>query len=78
MTSRERLVAAISRRVPDRLPATTHHILPPFLNRCFGGKSVPEFFDHFGLDAIRWTVPHKPVPAKGEYADPLQGAPGFL
>ncbi|MGO9242126.1 MAG: uroporphyrinogen decarboxylase family protein [Bryobacteraceae bacterium] len=78
MTSKERLLTAIGRGVPDRLPATTHHVMAHFLKRYMGGQSIPEFFDEFGLDAITWTVPHKPDPAKGEYADPLQGEPGFL
>jgi hypothetical protein len=49
-----------------------------FLKKYLNGKSIPEFFDEFGLDAITWTVPHIPDPAKGEYPDPLQGEPGFL
>jgi hypothetical protein len=31
MTSRERLLTALSRGVPDRLPVTTHHLMPTFL-----------------------------------------------
>jgi uroporphyrinogen decarboxylase len=78
MTSRERLLTAIARGVPDRLPATTHHLLPCFLDEHFCGRPAAEFFDFFGLDAITWTVPHRPDPAKGEYADPLQRELGFL
>jgi len=78
MTSKERLLTAINRGVPDRLPATTHHVMAHFRNKYMGGRSIPEFFDEFGLDAITWTVPHLPDPTKGEYADPLQAEPGFL
>jgi hypothetical protein len=78
MTPRERLITALTGRVPDRLPVTTHHVLPCFLKEHFGGRSIREFFDCFGLDAITWTVPHLPDTSKGEYPDPLQGEPGFL
>jgi hypothetical protein len=77
MTSRERLLAALRRETPDRLPVTTHHVMPAFLET-LGGISTPEFFDRFGLDAIVWTVPHMPHPGTREYPDPLQAAPGFL
>lgn len=78
MTSRERLLAALARRVPDRLPATTHHVMPYFLERYVGGMSTQAFFDRYGLDAILWTVPHQPDTSKGEYPDPSQGKIGFL
>ena len=56
MTPRERLLTALDRGVPDRLPATTHHLMPPFL-RALGGLSEREFFDRYRLDAIQWTTP---------------------
>jgi hypothetical protein len=59
MTSKERLLTAIQRNVPDRLPVTTHHVMPYFLQRYMDGMSKDEFFDHFGLDPIYWTNPHK-------------------
>jgi hypothetical protein len=55
MTSRQRLLAALDRRVPDRLPVTTHHLMPSFL-AAMGGLSERQFFDRFGLDAIRWVA----------------------
>ena len=57
MTSKQRMIAAIERRTPDRLPVTTHHVMGYFLNKYMGGISVQEFFDHFGLDPILWTAP---------------------
>lgn len=78
MTSRERLLSAILHEIPDRLPVTTHHVMPAFLESHLGGATSGEFFDRFGLDAIVWTVPHRPDAGAGEYADPLQGAIGFL
>ena len=78
MTSRQRLLSALRRERPDRLPVTTHHVMPAFLESHLGGISAGEFFDRFGLDAIHWTVPHVPLADAGEYPDPLQGAIGFL
>ena len=78
MTTKERFVAAFERRRPDRLPATTHHVMPSFLDRYLDGISSEEFFARFGLDPIRWVVAHCPNESRGEYADPLQGEIGFL
>jgi len=78
MTSRQRLLAALERQVPDRLPATTHHVMPSFLDRYMQGISSLEFFERFGLDAITWTVPHRPDEQAGEYYDPQQEEIRFL
>jgi len=78
MTSRERLLAALNLEVSDRLPATTHHVMPYFLEKYMDGISYPEFFEHFGLDPVFWVVSHKPDTAAGDYYDPSQGNPGFL
>ena len=56
MTPRERLLTTLARGVPDRLPVTTHHLMPAFLN-ALGGIGEREFFDRYGLDAIRWETP---------------------
>jgi hypothetical protein len=61
VTSRERLLTALNRRVPDRLPVTTHHLMPSFL-AAMGGLTEREFFDRFGLDAICWTTPLEKSP----------------
>ena len=78
MTSKERLLAAIDRKMPDRLPVTTHHVMPYFLKNYMNGISSDEFFDYFGLDPIRWLVPHKPDESKGEYYDEAQRDVDFL
>ena len=78
MTSKERMVAALGGTMPDRLPVTTHHVMPYFLERTMNGISDQQFFDQFGMDAITWTVPHRPKPGSGDYPDPLQGELGFL
>ncbi len=78
MTSKERLITALEGKVPDRLPATTHHVMPYFTEKYMNGASSAEFFDFFDLDAIHWTVPVKADAARGDYEDPAQGEPGFL
>ena len=55
MTPRARLLTALGRGMPDRLPATTHHLMPSFLRAA--GLSERAFFDRYDLDAIHWTTP---------------------
>ena len=78
MTSKERMLIALDGGTPDRLPVTTHFLMPHFLKTCMGGASEAEFFDTCGWDPIMYTVPHRPDPDRGEYYDPDQGEPGFL
>jgi uroporphyrinogen-III decarboxylase len=72
MTSRQRMLTALTRGVPDRLPVTTHHVMLYFLKKYLNDISYHDFFDTFGLDAMLWTVPYKPDTDKGEYFDPTQ------
>ena len=76
LNSRQRLLTALDGGVPDRLPVTTHHIQDYFRDKYMPGQTDIEIFDHFGLDAIHWTVPHRPDSSSGEYYDPLQGETG--
>jgi uroporphyrinogen decarboxylase len=78
MSSKERLLTAIAGKTPDRLPVTTHHVMPYFLDKYMNGISSDEFFDYFGLDPIVWPFPLKADENRGEYADPDQGDVGFL
>jgi hypothetical protein len=78
MTSKQRLIAALERRQPDRLPVTTHHLMQSFLDKVMGGITEQGFFDTFRLDPICWTVVHRADTDKGEFPDPEQGEPGFL
>ena len=64
MTSKQRLLTAINRGVPDRLPITTHHIMPYFLDKYMGGITNAQFFDRFDFDAIVWDTPY--VVAEGQ------------
>jgi len=67
MTSRERLLAALDGGKPDRLPVTTHHLMPWFLDMQLDGMSEEEFFHRFGLDPTRWAYDVKPDESRGEY-----------
>jgi len=78
MTSRQRLLAALDRKVPDRLPVTNHFVMPHFLNKYMDGISEEKFWTITGLDPILWTISHRPDPSKGEYFDPGQTEIGFL
>lgn len=78
MTSKKRFLEALDRKIPDRLPVTTHHVLPYFLKTYLKGISYQDFFDRFGLDPIDWIVAHKPDSSRGEYCDPNQKELGFL
>jgi len=77
MTSKQRFIAALSRTTPDRLPVTTHHLMPSFLKKYLNGITNDEFFDRFGLDPIWWVTAYKPDESRGEYYDPLH-VPGYL
>jgi hypothetical protein len=76
MTSRERLLAALDRSRPDRLPVTTHHLMPWFLDTYLDGMSEERFFRRFGLDPVRWAYDLKPDEGRGEYWSPDLGAAG--
>jgi uroporphyrinogen decarboxylase len=77
MTPKQRFVAALTHQQPDRLPVTTHHVMPFFLKKYMNGISNDEFFAHFGLDPIRWLMAFKPDESKGQYYDPHH-VPGYL
>src|SRR6056297_1371512 len=70
MTSKQRLVAALNRKITDRLPVTTHHVMPYFLDTYMGGITNKEFFDITRLDPIHWDTSVKPDAAQGAYNAP--------
>jgi len=78
MNTKERFIAALEHRPTDRLPVTTHHIMPSFLKTYLNEATTFEFFKQFGLDAIDWQMAYKFDPAKGEYYDPEHTEMGFL
>ena len=70
MTSKQRFLAALERRTPDRLPVTSHHVMDYFLGRYLGGISSQEFFVRFGLDPVMWVDAYKPDESRGYFFDP--------
>ena len=57
MTSKERMLRALARQVPDRLPMTIHQWQPYHLEKYLGGATDLEAFRRFGLDAsIAYTA----------------------
>ncbi len=78
MTSKERMLTALRGECPDRLPVTTHHVMPSFLDSHMEGKSDQEFFDIFGLDPIHWIIAYAANESAGDYYDPGHTELGFL
>ncbi len=77
MDSKERLITALKRKKPDRLPVTTHHVMPYFLKKYMGDISNQDFFEFFGLDPITWVMASK-CSSESEYFDPDHKELGFL
>jgi uroporphyrinogen decarboxylase len=78
MNTKERFRNALERKKTDRLPVTTHHLMPSFLKNYMNGITDQEFFDYFGLDPIKWMIAHTYDSSKGEYHDPTHTEIGFL
>lgn len=51
MSSRQRMLTALSRQTPDRMPITVHQWQPYHLGRYMGGCDQAEAFRRVGLDA---------------------------
>jgi uroporphyrinogen decarboxylase len=78
MNAKQRFLKVLSGGKTDRLPVTTHHLMPSFLKRYMNGITDQEFFDYFGLDPVKWLIVHTYDASKGEYFDPEHKEPGFL
>jgi uroporphyrinogen decarboxylase len=79
MTSRDRMLSALAGKTPDRLPVTTHHLMPYFLNKYLSGMSGEQFFAEFGLDRVDWAYNSLPDSTRGEYWYPSpEEVPGDL
>ncbi len=78
MTHRQRMLTALTRGVPDRLPVTTHHVMQYFLDTYMDGATDQEFFDFYDMDSWLWTTIYRPDPSRGQYYDPSHAAPSFL
>lgn len=77
MNVKNRFLKALRREKPDRLPVTTHHIMPYFLEKYFDNGSYQDFFRVYGLDPIEWIIDFNPASPQ-EYFDPAHEEPGFL
>lgn len=73
MKSKERLLNAIIGEKIDRLPVTTHHLMPYFLNKYADGMEGLEFHKKMGFDPIVWSVPLKAKLEEGQYIDEEYG-----
>ncbi|MGD9327949.1 MAG: uroporphyrinogen decarboxylase family protein [Cyclobacteriaceae bacterium] len=78
MNVKERFLCALRGEIPDRLPVTTHHIMPYFLKKYCNNKTYQEFFLDMGIDPIEWIIDFSPDLSKGEYFDPGHKEIGFL
>jgi len=78
MNSKERLLIALNREKPDRLPVTSHHLMPSFLDKFLNGASAQTFFDLFNLDPITWEMAFTYDSGRGEFYDPIHTHLGFL
>jgi uroporphyrinogen-III decarboxylase len=78
MDAKDRFLNALDRKKTDRLPVTTHHVMPSFLKNYMNGITGQEFFDHFGLDPIKWIIAFRAETSAGEFYDPLHTEIGFL
>ena len=78
MTSKQRMLTAFDGGVPDRLPVTTHFLMPQFLKLAWAAcRRTSSSTPAAGTRSL-YTTPHRPDPARGEYYDPDQAEPGFL
>jgi len=78
MNPKQRFLKILRGEMPDRLPVTTHHIMPSYLDRYMNGGTDQDFFKHFGIDPIQWIIAYAPDESKGEFYDPEHTELGFL
>lgn len=57
MTGRQRLLAAIENRKPDRLPVQVHSWMPYYLNRYLSGDDQFAAYQRFGMDMVIYMGP---------------------
>lgn len=67
MNSKERFINALELKPVDRLPVTTHHVLPYYLEKHMNGMEVQDFFDYMGFDPILWIDERKFRKNSGDY-----------
>ena len=62
MTAKQRMLTALDGGVPDRLPVTTHFLMPHFLNASMGGMSEDGVLRRLrlGPDHVHHAAPSRP------------------
>ncbi len=78
MNVKDRFLCALRGDKPDRLPVTTHHIMPYFLKKYYNNKTYQEFFLDMDIDPIEWIIDYSPDKSNGEFYDPIHTEIGFL
>lgn len=73
MTSKERMLCALERNIPDRLPVTTHDVMPSFLDLYQDGIGDQEFLQKYGFDPILRINPFQAEP--GQWIELIEGMP---
>ena len=70
MNVKDRFLNTLRGERPDRLPVTTHHIMPYFLRMYYNNKTYQEFFQVMGIDPVGWIINFSPDLSRWEYYDP--------
>lgn len=73
MTSKQRLIAALEHRPTDRLPVTTHHLMPYYLEKYENGMEPLAYHKAMGFDPIVWPRAFYINQGAGEYREPVKG-----
>ena len=71
MTSKERMICALDRKIPDRLPVATHDVMPSFLAQYQDGIGAQEFLAKYGFDPILMINAHKAE--QGQWLEKIDG-----
>lgn len=78
MNSKERFIRTLKGGQADRMPVTTHHVMPSFLNNYMNGITNQDFFEILGIDPINWVMAYDFSEDKCECFDPSHTKMGFL
>jgi len=73
MTSKERMICALDRKIPDCLPVTTHDVMPSFLVQYQNGIGAQEFLQKYGFDPILRINVFQAEP--GQWMEIINGMP---
>lgn len=65
------MLCALDRKIPDRLPVTTHDVMPSFLGQYQNGIGAQEFLQKYGFDPILRINPYQAEP--GQWMEQIDG-----